>query len=52
MSWLARVLLAFTGTGGSSASVSATPPIPEPVPEPAGSVLDLWASPRTELWIG
>jgi hypothetical protein len=42
-----------TGTGGSSATPdSATPPIPRALPEPAGSILDLWASPRTELWIG
>jgi hypothetical protein len=53
MSELARALFALSGTGGPSATPdSDTPPIPRPLPEPAGSILDLWASPRTELWIG
>jgi hypothetical protein len=53
MSGFARALFALSGAGGSSDTPdSDTPPIPRPLPEPAGCVLDLWASPRTELWIG
>lgn len=49
---VAVIPFAASGTGGPTAPSSATPPITRPLPEPAGSILDLWASPRSELWIG